>query len=157
MAGRRLIVLEGTILTTGVVCIVAVVGGLDPKAGSSSVLHVQIGIRTLEWEDLRVAAIVVSLSQSLCAVAVSRAQRRICESANIHAVGGLTTRAHSGDARWQCAPLSHATRVKGQRICDRRKVRQCSAVCTRLQQDRTRSRVRGKEVGVPWSSQPHAT
>jgi hypothetical protein len=68
---------------------------------------------------------VVSLSQSLCAVAVSRAQRRICESANIHAVGGLTRRAHSGDARWQCAPLSHATRREGSR-----KVRQCSAVCT---------------------------
>jgi hypothetical protein len=89
VAHRRLVVLEGSILATGVVCIVAGVGGLDPEAGSSSVFHVQDGIRSLVLMYIKVAAIVVSLSQSLCAVAVSRAQRRICEAANIHALGGL--------------------------------------------------------------------
>jgi hypothetical protein len=46
-------------------CIVAVVGGLDPKAGSSSVFHVQIGIRTLEWVYMGIAAI-VAVAVAMC-------------------------------------------------------------------------------------------
>jgi hypothetical protein len=46
-------------------CIVAVVGGLDPKAGSSSVFHVQIGIRTLEWVYMGIAAIVAVAVQGV--------------------------------------------------------------------------------------------
>jgi hypothetical protein len=70
VAHWRLVVLKGTILATGVMCIVAVVGGLDPKAGSSSVFHVQIRIRTLEWVYMGIAAI-VAVAVAMCSGCLS--------------------------------------------------------------------------------------